>query len=337
MRDHRMNYVAVGVFVIAMLAALIGVVSMMMGRTGASDAYHVVLDNVADVKFGTQVRYEGYPIGQVERIDPIAEGAQMRFRIDVSVRAGWRLPADSIARIGSSSFLAAKTIDIERGKSEVLLKPGQAIASAPPVDMFSVMAKVAGEMSDLSRESVKPLLDDLGALAKRFGGNLETETTKLLRSLNAISGEVERRAGTISATLETVSRQLADSGKNLNEMLSKENATTIRQVLLDVQATTKTFAGTSRQLNATLGQVNGLIKRVDGMVARNGANVDRSLTDVRYTLRAIAQSIDGIMHNIDGSSRNLSEFSRLIRQNPGLLLGGSPREQVSPAGGRFRN
>ena len=332
-----MNYVAVGIFVIAMLAALVGVVSMMMGRTGASDDYHLVLDNVADVKFGTQVRYEGYPIGQVEKIEPFAEGNRMRFRIDVTVRKGWRVQTDSTARIGSSSFLAAKTIDIDRGESATVIEPGGRIASAPPVDMFSVMAKVAGELSDLSRESVKPLLDDLGSLAKRFGGNLETETTKLLRSLNVISGEVERRAGTISATLETVARQLSDSGKNLNAMLSKENAAAVKQVLSDVQTTTRTFASTSRQLDTTLGQVNGLIKKVDQLVARNSGNVDRSLTDVRYTLRAIAQSIDGIMHNIDGSSRNLSEFSRLIRQNPGLLLGGSPREQVSPAGGRFRN
>ena len=107
MRDHRMNYVAVGVFVIAMLAALIGVVSMMMGRTGASDAYHVVLDNVADVKFGTQVRYEGYTIGQVEHIEPIAEGAQMRFRIDVSVRkpAGACRPTASRASAARASSL----------------------------------------------------------------------------------------------------------------------------------------------------------------------------------------------------------------------------------------
>jgi phospholipid/cholesterol/gamma-HCH transport system substrate-binding protein len=42
------------------------------------------------------------------------------------------------------------------------------------------------------------------------------------------------------------------------------------------------------------------------------------------------------MSNLDGASRNMSEFSRLIRQNPGLLLGGSPREETSPARDRSR-
>ena len=42
----------------------------------------------------------------------------------------------------------------------------------------------------------------------------------------------------------------------------------------------------------------------------------------------MAQNIDTINQNLDGASRNLNEFSRRIRNNPGLLLGGSPREEV---------
>ncbi len=37
------------------------------------------------------------------------------------------------------------------------------------------------------------------------------------------------------------------------------------------------------------------------------------------------------MHNLEGTTRNMNEFSRLIRQNPGLLLDSTPREAVSPA------
>ncbi len=38
-----------------------------------------------------------------------------------------------------------------------------------------------------------------------------------------------------------------------------------------------------------------------------------------------------IVHNLEGTTRNMNEFSRLIRQNPGLLLDGTPRQAVSPA------
>ena len=130
MRKHSLNYVLVGLFVVAMLAAAVVSVALLSGRTGATDRYFVVLDNVADLKFGTQVRYEGYPIGQVERIEPFAEGGRMRFRIEASVRAGWRIPVDSVARIGSSSFLAAKTIDIQSGIKAELIAVGGEIPGA---------------------------------------------------------------------------------------------------------------------------------------------------------------------------------------------------------------
>ena len=133
MRNHKLNYVIVGLFVVSMLAAA-GITAMVLtGRTGESDFYYLVLDNVADVRFGTQVRYEGFPVGQVEEITPFAEGGAMRFRLDLSVTRGWRIPEDSIARIGSSSFLAAKTIDVESGRAETALAPDSEIPGAPPI------------------------------------------------------------------------------------------------------------------------------------------------------------------------------------------------------------
>jgi phospholipid/cholesterol/gamma-HCH transport system substrate-binding protein len=59
------------------------------------------------------------------------------------------------------------------------------------------------------------------------------------------------------------------------------------------------------------------------MVDRNGKNVDKSTADLEYVLRTVSQNIDSITNNLEGTSRNMNEFSRLIRQNPGLLLGGA--------------
>ena len=65
MRHQGLNYAAVGGFVIAMLVAALGAAITLTGGVGSHDRYGVVFDNVADVRFGTQVRYEGFPVGQV--------------------------------------------------------------------------------------------------------------------------------------------------------------------------------------------------------------------------------------------------------------------------------
>ncbi len=55
MYKQKINYVIIGFFVTAMLSAGIGSIALLAGRTGPADHYFIVLDNVADVKFGTQV------------------------------------------------------------------------------------------------------------------------------------------------------------------------------------------------------------------------------------------------------------------------------------------
>jgi phospholipid/cholesterol/gamma-HCH transport system substrate-binding protein len=329
MRNHNLNYVAVGGFVVAMLVALIATVSALTGRTGPTDDYHLVLSNVSDVKFGTQVRYEGFPIGQVERIVPEPAEQGMKFRLDVSIRKGWRLPDDSLARVGSSSLLAAKTIDIAGGKSANMLKPGAEIPSAPPVDMFSLVANVAGEFSDLNREGLKPFVEDLRQVARQLRATLDKDVTSLVASLNSIAHTVDGQAGPMSKSIETAARRLADSSENLNKILSADTATSLRRSIANFEDVSHNIALTTRELETTRKKVDKLLTEVDSMVVGNRDNVDKTLTNARYALRSIAETIDAVMANMDGASRNMNEFSRLIRQNPGLLLGGTPREETA--------
>ena len=67
MTNHRINYALVGFFVLVTLVTLIATIAVLTGRTGAVSTYFTTYENVGGIKFGTQVLYEGYPIGQVER------------------------------------------------------------------------------------------------------------------------------------------------------------------------------------------------------------------------------------------------------------------------------
>jgi len=308
MYNRRLNYVIVGLFVTAMLVAGGVSLALVTGRTGPTDVYHVVLGNVSDVKFGTQVRFEGYPIGQVERIAPEPSGTGVRFRLDLSVEKGWRIPADSVARIGASSFLAAKTIDISGGESATALAPGERIASAPSADIFTVLAGTAGRFGELERTAIRPLLATLQRLAKRLEGD----------------------APEITGQIVAFTRRLNETLTPVQDLLATDNLASVEQSLGNLQQTTANLAALSEELGGTLQRIDSIAANVDEMIAANRGNVDQSLKDVRYTLSAVSRTVDAIVHNLDGTARNMNEFSRLIRQNPGLLLDGTPREAVSP-------
>ncbi len=309
MYKQKFNYVIIGFFVTAMLAAGVGSVAVLTGHTGAVDRYYIVLDNVADVKFGTQVRYEGYPVGQVEGIIPVVEVAGMKFRVNVTVQQGWRVPADSVARIGSSSFLAAKTIDIDSGESPNAVALGERIDSAPPSDMFTTIAATAGDLSELNRDSIKPLLASLQSLVSTLEGGAPRITGQLVAFSEGLNSTIEP----------------------LQAILAKANVEAVRHSVQNIQETTANLAALSRDLSETMVKVDNLAANLDDLVETNKGNVDQSLKDIQYTLSSVSASVDSIVHNLEGTARNMNEFSRLIRQNPGLLLDATPREAVSPA------
>ncbi len=312
MYNQRTNYVLIGFFVISMVVALIVSLALITGRTGASDTYYVVLGNVADIKYGTQVRYEGFPVGQVEEITPEPDGARMHFRVEVSVKEGWRIPDDSLARIGASTFLSAKTIDIVSGESGQVIPVGGQIASAPPVDIFSTISTTASEISELNRKSVAPLL----------------------KSLSSLVQTAERGAPRITEELITFTERLNATLAPFQEIMTKENLDLIELSIGNVEEATGNMAALSQDLRLTLQTVDHLMDNLDEVVQENKGNVDQTLKDAQYTLKAVASTVDAIVHNLDSTARNMNEFSRLIRQNPGLLLDGTPREAVSPAGDR---
>ena len=326
MRNHFLNYTAVGIFVAAMIVALVVLLSMLAGRTGPTDSYTVVLDDVTDVKYGTVVRFAGFPVGQVEEITPEFKDGKYRFRLQLAVKEGWQFPQDSVARIAASSFLAGKTIEINGGQTQATIAPGGEIAGGTAADMFTLMAQVAGEIGDLSKSSLKPLVAKIGEIIDRIGNTTETNLQQLMGSLNSIASEVNSKTPAIMTNVESFSNQInAEMGK-VDRILSEKNIGAIDNSLANIEKATANAEVASQDLKSLGSRITSVADEIKAMVADNRKGVDKSVADLEYILRAVAQNIDSITHNLDGTTRNMNEFSRLIRQNPGLLLSGSNPE-----------
>ena len=79
-----------------------------------------------------------------------------------------------------------------------------------------------------------------------------------------------------------------------------------------------------------LEELNSILKDIDDLVLDSEGDVAKTMKESRYIVESVSRNIDAINQNMDGAARNLYEFSRQIRQNPGLLLGGtSPEDKGS--------
>ncbi len=324
MKDNKINYVAVGGFVIAMLVGLLVSIALLTGRTGATDSYFAVYNNVTGVKFGTQVLYEGYPIGQVETVTPTPKEGKMMFRVDFGVTRGWRIPADSVAQIAAPGLLSAITISIHAGTDKTALEPGDRIASREAANIFAVMSSVAGDISVLAEENIKPLLKTLNRTVGTFGNLVEGDVSVMIRELSVLFSDIAERIPKIANNVDEFSRSMNDSSRQLGMLLKPENRKKLENMIANMDTAASNFVMLSNDLKETRGKLDELLAATNKVVINNEKNVGASVADLRRIVDSVARNIDSLNQNMEGTARNMYEFSRQIRQNPGLLLGGTP-------------
>ncbi len=301
MNTPKMNYAAVGGFVVIILIALMAVITTLTGQTGATDPYFTVYKNVTGVKFGTQVLYEGYPVGQVEEVKPEAVNGAMMFRVDFEVTEGWQIPNDSVARIGSSGLLSAITINLDAGVSPAPYKPGSKIVGRESADMFAVLSDMAGEVSEIAENDIRPMLKTIKEAAESF-----------------------------NTTIQTVGVLVEEDGKRMIKdfgIMADDLSKRVPKITANLDAGTADFAILAKDLQETRAKLDELLVSTNGMVGENRDAVQESIKDVQHVADSLARHVDAVNQNLEGTARNMYEFSREIRQNPGLLLSSSPPEE----------
>ncbi len=314
MKKEGFNYLLVGMFVLGMFIAMLVLLYRVTGRDAGLDAYYVRYDTITGVRVGTQVTYGGYQIGQVEDITPERIQRKTRYRLRLGVRSGWRIPADSVARVVSPGLLSDNEIDIVEGESDALLKPGDTLRGQELVSMMSLLNSMAYELQDLSDTSIKPLLEHLDQQVRGLGGELNASLPRL------------------TAQAQTLLQNLNVSAAGLQALLGAGNQRRITNVLDNAERVSANLASLSEQFGAVRNELNQLLKNSNAMMAENRADIRATVLDLRSSLDTVSRNIDTIVYNLESSSRNMNEFSRQIRRNPGLLLTNQPPDE--PAAGR---
>lgn len=313
MTDSRTNYIVVGAFVATMLVALIVSVALLTGKTGAIDLYTTRLDNVTGIKYGSKVTYEGFVIGQVEDILGYQQNNRTWFRVTMGVKSGWSVPQGSVARIAAPGILAAPTLDIKGGTSDILLSPGAELPGAAPANIFATMNAMAGEVGKLNEQGLLPLMTTLNTQAEALGRILQSQAPELLANLVTLSADLAAKGPRITADVQKITNTLS------TQVVNDGNVNAISQSLANTAELTRGLVETRKKLDNVIATIDG-----------NSGTIDQSLKDLQHTLQALSRNIDSIAYNLEGTSRNVHEFSRQIRDNPAVLIGGTKATEDGP-------
>jgi phospholipid/cholesterol/gamma-HCH transport system substrate-binding protein len=301
-KRENVNYFLTGVVVLGSLALLLVTLFIITGRSGATDDYVVRYRNVAGLAFGTPVFYQGYRIGQIEKISPERDAEATRFRVDFSVQDGWQIPQDSEAQLMSSGLLSDVFISIREGEATTFLEPGAEISGREAADLFGAVGELAGEVTTLTRDKLTPLVERLGQRLDSIGGKFE-EGTPLL----------------IDKAVQLVD-QLNASASSLNKILSPANQGHIDTLLAESSASAGNVRTLTADLIETRKQLDSILSEIDATVNESRPEIQEAMADLRFTLDSMAQRIDSITYNLESASRHFDEFSRQIRKEPNRLI-----------------
>jgi phospholipid/cholesterol/gamma-HCH transport system substrate-binding protein len=294
-KRDSVNYVLVGVVVVAALAVLLVALVMITGRGGASTGYYTHYRNVTGLRFGAPVFYEGYRIGQVGAITPERGAGGTRYKVELAVRRDWPIPKDSIARLTSTGLLADVAVGISEGSSKDVAAPGSELKGLENADIFTAVNELAAQLSELTRDQIAPLIknlsqhvDSIASVIDKNTPELVEQSRQLLHRLNAVSD-------------------------SLGDVLKPENRAAVSAILGNV----KNLSG---DLIATQQQLHDALQQIDSMIRENRPGVRDAVSDLRATLAALSARMDSITQHLAIASRNFDEFSHEIRKHPNALL-----------------
>jgi phospholipid/cholesterol/gamma-HCH transport system substrate-binding protein len=274
----------------------------MTGKEGDAVEYHSYYSNVTGLGYGTPVFFEGYRIGQIESITPEYKQTKLDFKVSYSVLQEWKIPNDSVAQINSAGLLADMSINIKGGESTTHFQANATIPGQPPADLFAQLGGVSENITDITEEKIKPMLD------------------MLYERLDSITLKIDNGLPDIMNNVTTSSKELNQLMQSANQLLNSENIKNIDTIFANLASLSNEMQLSVKALDQGLANVNELISDARGLITADDSDLAKILNSAAKSMMALSNKLDSITNEIESASMNLNEATNLIRKNPSSLI-----------------
>lgn len=296
--------VRIGIFAVVMIAVLYWGINFIKGTdlVRGTHTYYALYDQVSGLQTSAPIVVQGFQVGVIKSMDFDPEKSS-QITLELSVKAKFRIPRDSRARIFSDGLLGGKAIAIELGSSTSYLEQGDTLHSGIEPGLLDV---AGSELEDIKQQ--------VGVLIAQTTRALEGVNTLLELNTASLTTTLENVAS-ISGTLDGV---VARQGANVEAILRNINALTaslgasvpkLDRAMGNVEAMTDTLrranlSGTIQSLSSSLAQLDVLIAGLN----RGQGTAGKLLTD------------QALYDSLAEASANLSALLEDLKANPKRYL-----------------
>lgn len=319
--NPNINYVAVGIFVIALtVAAIAGVLWLSAGFGHVQYDHYVayVNESVSGLNTDAPVKFRGVDVGYVREIGLRPDNPE-EVRLLMAIEVGTPVKEDSVAILSVQGLTGIAFIDLTGGSRESPLLTAAPGAAYPEI------------------ETGPSLLARLDAAASQMFTNIETVS----ESMSAFLNEDNQRA--FREALDSI----RDFTVRLESVLDDDNAVRLSESLESLHRISATLAANTDEFERIVGNLaegsDKLPQAVDGLERMSRtlqgagnqftATMREAQTEVRYLSQHLAPNASEALADLRSVSAKLERFITELERDPALLLYGRRAEQAGPGEG----
>jgi len=322
--ESRVSYTLVGLFVILLGAALVGVLAWLTAATETKQYnYYLVYtsESVAGLNINAPVNYKGVQVGQVVNIELDPKDPDL-VELTLKIEEGTPIRQDTTAKLVSRGITGVVYVELSGSSAQsplLVARPGKrfpVIRSAP-----SLVARVEDAFNNLyvrmdvlfSEENLKAIsriLANVRTITAAVGEN-PAEITQTLTNLQKLSDTLAANAASLNKVLAGAGNTFENSARLTNEL-----RTNLKPVLAQFQTTlaaaetmTKAISATSRDVGKA---ADGSRQEIEQLVRKTTPDLNRLLAD----LRRLTDTMD--------------RFVKTVERDPRMFLFGKPQNAPGP-------
>jgi ABC-type transporter Mla subunit MlaD len=307
----RAQKARLGLFLVIAFSLLIGLLLAMTGTKllEKRDVYFVkYLDiSVSGLEVGSNVKYHGVRVGRVEDIKIDPESVET-ILVTLSLKSHTPVKTDVKAEIASMSLTGVKIIELTGGSSKSpTLPPNSEIPAGT-----SSLQMITGKAEVVSRK-LEVVLTNLEIIT---GGENQARIFRLIDNTSDVLEDIHVIISASREPLANTMTNLESASEHLNRILTAEAIDNTLAQIDSVSASLQDadFAGTVRKLAETLEQARVTFNHLD-LTLLKGRH------DLLVSLEVLRESLD-----------SFNEFSRMIAEDPSILLRGTREGEIGVPG-----
>lgn len=157
------------------------------------------------------------------------------------------------------------------------------------------------------------------------GETLESaEAVDIMELVDSIASQLNDFIPQSTNNINNLIEKLNYSADKVSLLLSDNNVQHLNNLFKHADSSGKSLSELAAGFTRINNQLDSILTRTDLILNDNSEDIRYTVIELKKSIDAVSSRIESVMYNLDSTSQNMNEFSRELRNNPGVILGSKP-------------